>query len=241
MEEFLMSIAGFDPTGGAGILRDIRTFWNFGFLGCGALTANTVQNTKGVKEVEFVKGEFLISQIEKVLEEVPVLGVKVGLPHRELKVNLYIKEKLEKLQVPIVFDPVVAPTFGKEFVNNLKAIEPLIDASDFLTPNEREYTLLKDFFKEKVSRKSLIVKGIKEGNRVYDLLIERGKVLAKVEHQKDSLEVRGTGCAFSSAFLCLLVKGSKLREAFKEAVNFVREYRKKSFKLKGWKQGYSLL
>jgi len=241
MEKFLMSIAGFDPTGGAGILRDIKTFWSLGFLGCGALTANTVQNTKGVEKVEFVNGEFLISQIEKTLEEIPVLGVKIGLPHREYSVNLYIKEKLEKLKVPVVFDTVIAPTFGKKFVENLKAIEPLLELSDFLTPNEREYAVLKDLFKEKLKEKTLIVKGIKEGGRVYDLLIEKEIVLAKAEHQRDSLEVRGTGCAFSSAFLSFLVKGGNPKEAFNEAVNYLREYRKESFKLKGWKQRYSLL
>jgi len=237
--DFLLSIAGFDPTGGAGILRDCATFRHFGFLGCAVITANTVQNTKGVREVDFVEGDFLLEQLDAVLEEIPVKGVKLGLPHREEKVNRRIAERIGKLGVPVVFDPVLAPTFGKEFVEDLKAIAPLIEVSTVITPNYSEFKRLEPSFGEVFKERVLVVKGAPKGKEeVEDLLIVSGKLVEKFVHKKDSKVVRGTGCTFSSSFLSLLSKGFKLDEAFKVAVEFVGKYRESSFELSGGGQLY---
>ena len=241
MKEFLLTVAGFDPTGGAGILRDYATFRHFGFLGCGVITANTAQNTKGVKALEFVRGELIKEQLELILEEIPVKGVKIGLPHRGW-VNRVIAEKVGGLGVPVVFDPVLAPTYGKEFVEDLTEIAPLIEVATVITPNYSEFERLRPVFGELFKEKIVVVKGApKNDDEVEDLLIVKGEVVSRISHKRDGRVVRGTGCAFSSAYLALLAGGLGPEEAFKRAVEFVSLYRRNSLSLQGSRQLYPLL
>jgi len=234
---FLLSVAGFDPTGGAGVLRDVKTFNYFGFLGGAVITVNTVQNAKGVKEISFVKGSLLISQLKTLLEEISPEGVKVGIPHREEEVNGKVSEMLSSLSVPVVFDPVLSPTFGKEFVEDLEVLRPLIDVSTVMTPNYSEFLMLKEFLNER----TFIVKGWPYGDEVCDVLFVNGKEVDRVCHKKDGRVVRGTGCAFSSALTALLARGLGLKKAFREAVDFITAYRRSAFEVEGAPQLYPSL
>ncbi len=237
MKNFLLTVAGFDPTGGAGILRDVRTFNIFGFLGTAVITVNTSQNTKGVLSVSFTDGELLLQQIDLIFDEIDVRGVKVGIPHRDRDVNEKIAERLRDLDVPVVFDPVLSPTFGKSFIDRISVISPLIDVATVLTPNVDEYRLIGDF----VRGKNLVLKGIPKGDLVCDRLFIEGELVSEVCHRRDGRVVRGTGCAFSSSLTALLAKGKPLSEAFLESSKFLEEYRRKSILLRGAKQLYSLL
>ena len=234
--KFLLTVAGFDPTGGAGILRDLAVFRRFGFLGAAAITANTVQNTGGVRRVEFVDGGFLIEQLSALLEEVKPLGVKIGIPHCSVDINKKIAELLNDFR-PIVFDPVVSPTFGKGFLSNLEVIKPLLSVADVITPNFGEYEILMSYLED--FRGAVIVTGVSEGAKVKDLLVVDGKILEESVHIKDEREVRGTGCAFSSALLSLMCLGETLEKAFIGASSFLETYRKESFKTGIMKQFYS--
>ena len=235
--DFLLTVAGFDPTGGAGVLRDIRTFYHFGFSGTAAITVNTVQNAKGVKRVVFVEGALLVSQVESVLEELPPKGVKVGIPHREREVNRKVSEILSSLSVPVVFDPVLSPTFGESFVENTEVLLPLIEVSTVLTPNYSEFLKLREL----LHGKTFIVKGWPYGEKVCDVLFVNGSEANRVCHEKDGRVVRGTGCAFSSALTALLARGLGLNEAFREAVDFITEYRRSAFEIEGAPQLYPSL
>ncbi len=237
MRNFLLTIAGFDPTGGAGVLRDVRTFNRFGFLGTAVVTANTSQNTKGVFKVVFTDGDFLIDQVERVLDEIEVKGVKVGIPHRDLCVNERLAVRLGDLGVPVVFDPVLSPTFGRTFIEEVSSILPLIEVSTLITPNFSEFEVIKDY----LSGKNYVIKGVERGNFVCDRLFLKGVLKKEVCHERDDRVVRGTGCAFSSALLSLLSAGKKIEDAFRESSLFLREYREKAFPLKGAKQLYSEL
>ncbi|MEO2067953.1 MAG: hydroxymethylpyrimidine/phosphomethylpyrimidine kinase [Desulfurobacteriaceae bacterium] len=240
MKEFLLSIAGFDPTGGAGILRDIRTFNYFGFLGASVITVNTAQNTKGVKLFEFMDEKLILNQLNLVLEELDIKGVKIGIPHKEERVNKEIAKVVGSLKVPVVFDPVLSPTFGKDFVENVSVLEPILEVSSVITPNEREYRILKESLRNFDGY--VILKGKKlNENLVEDVLMRRGNVLRKIKHEKDSLVIRGTGCAFSSAVLSFLAKGHDIGTAFEKASLFLEEYRRRHFWKSNMRQGYSLL
>lgn len=236
MKGFLLTIAGFDPTGGAGILRDVYTFKRFGFNAAAVITVNTSQNTKGVKSFEFVKGKLILEQLNLILEEMEVSGVKIGIPHRERKVNEEISSILKSLKVPVVFDPVISPTFGPDFVANLSVLEPLVEVSTVVTPNFNEYKKIKHL----LGNKTVAVKGVVQGNLVCDELIEAGKLTLKLCHKRDSRVVRGTGCAFSSAFLSFLADNRGLREAFEGSIKFIEEYRRRAVLFKGAAQLYSL-
>lgn len=237
MTDFLLTIAGFDPTGGAGILRDIRTFNHFGFYGIAVITVNTAQNTKGVKAFRFEDGDLILKQLELILEEITVKGVKLGIPHIERKTNEKIAEIISDLCVPVVFDPVLSPTFGKVFIEEKEVVDPLISASTVITPNENEYKILKSILED--FKGYIVLKGVKSGSYVEDQLIKNGEILSRVKHKRDNLVVRGTGCAFSSALLSLLAKGSSISEAFEKASKFLELYRKEHFLKPGMFQGYS--
>ena len=237
MGDFLLTIAGFDPTGGAGILRDVRTFNLFGFLGTAVITANTSQNTKGVLSVSFTDGELLLEQIDLIFDEITPRGVKIGIPHKSKEVNKKIADRLRGLNVPIVFDPVLSPTFGRSFIDRVSTVFPLIEVATVITPNLHEYKLLGDLVKEK----TLIVKGNPKDNLICDRLFVEGEPVSEVCHERDDKVVRGTGCAFSSSLTALLAKGKTLNEAFLESSKFLEEYRRKSILLSGAKQLYSLI
>ncbi len=234
----LLTVAGFDPTGGAGILRDIWTFSYFGFKGAAAITVNTAQNTKGVVDFEFQKGDLILKQIELIAEEMEILGVKIGIPHRELQVNRLIASAIRDLNVPVAFDPVLSPTFGREFVDEIGVLEPLIEMATVVTPNYSEFLTLRKFDLEP---KCLVVKGFPLDGEVLDVLVVEGKEVERVVHLRDSKEVRGTGCAFSSALLSLMVSGLELKEAFLKAVEFVSRYRESSYKSQGMRQYFPKL
>ncbi len=236
MTDFLLTIAGFDPTGGAGILRDIRIFNHFGFYGTAVITVNTAQNTKGVKAFRFEDGVLILKQLELILGEITVKGVKIGIPHIERKTNEKIAEIISNLCVPVVFDPVLSPTFGKVFIEEEEVVEPLISISTVVTPNENEYKIIKSPLKG--FKGYIVLKGVKSESYVEDQLIKNGEMLSRVKHKRDNLVVRGTGCAFSSALLSLLAKGSSISEAFEKASKFLELYRKEHFWEPGMFQGY---
>jgi len=241
VKSFLLTVAGFDPTGGAGILRDVRTFNRFGFLGASAITANTAQNSKGVREVLFTPPTLLLSQIELILEELPIEGAKFGIAHESAAANERAIKLVKGKTGTIVYDPVISPTLGKSFINNLSAIRPLVEHSSVITPNFSEYLKLKRAFGSLLDEKTLVIKGIVEGETVRNVILERGRERASFRYEKREGEVRGTGCAFSSALLSLLSRGASLNEAVREAGEFLKRYRESSLPFMEEAQNYPLL
>ncbi len=237
--KFALTVAGFDPTGGAGVLRDILTFREFGIHGCSIITANTAQNTKGVKGIVFESERLIVEQLELLEEEIRFCGVKIGLPHRSLRVNEVISERLKRWNIPVVFDPVLSPTFGEEFISDVHAVKPLIDASLVLTPNYDEFNKIGEFLKD--FKGYVAVTGIVEGSKVKDLLMKDGVILKEISHRKDEKIVRGTGCAFSSSLLSFLVSGFSVEKSFEKSIEYLKDYRKNSFKTEKMKQYFPVL
>ncbi len=224
--ETLLTIAGFDPTGGAGILRDISIFKRAGFYGTAVITANTAQNTAGVTDIVFQPAELIKKQIEAIHEDFKISGIKIGLPHHDRELNTWIANFIKKNKILTVFDPVLKPTSGKTFVENIDSIKPLLEASTVITPNYSEYQRIKSYITG--IKGNIIVKGIVKGSNVEDILIENGKETLKISHRvREKEEVRGTGCTFSSYLLTLLIKND-LKTAFKESCKFLQEFREKA-------------
>ncbi|WP_456395437.1 bifunctional hydroxymethylpyrimidine kinase/phosphomethylpyrimidine kinase [Desulfurobacterium sp.] len=235
--ETLLTIAGFDPTGGAGILRDISTFRHSGFYGTAVITANTVQNTAGVTDILFQPAKLIKKQIEAIYEDFKISGIKIGLPHHDRELNIWIANFIKENKILTVFDPVLKPTFGKSFVKNINSIKPLLDVSTVITPNYSEYQQLKNNING--IQTSIIIKGIVKGNTVEDILIENGKETLRISHKVTEEEVRGTGCTFSSYLLTLLMKND-LKTAFKESCKFLQKFREKAVSAGSGKQKINL-
>ena len=134
----VLSIAGSDPSGGAGIQGDIKTIFAEGCYGMGAITGLTAQNTKGVSAVMPVPADFLRKQIEEILRDIRPDAIKIGMSVTAAQVdiiaNLIKRYSLEN----VIVDPVIAPTSGVEFASEevMKSlIEKLFPLSTLVTPN----------------------------------------------------------------------------------------------------------
>ncbi len=223
----VLSIAGSDPSGGAGVQADVKTFSALGVYGMGVITALTAQNTRGVFGVQVVDPAFVRAQLDAVFDDIAVHGVKIGMIG-DVGVAHVIADVLEEYRPPnIVFDPVMVASSGDSLIAGdvmdvLKG--RLIPLVDVLTPNIPEA--------EKLSRRAVLdmecaARGL--------LSLGARAVLLKGGHLKgaqsvdvlatsDSLErfsaprvltanSHGTGCALSSAVAAFLARGFALDEA----------------------------
>lgn len=134
----VLSIAGSDPSGGAGIQGDIKTIFAEGSYGMGVVTGLTVQNTLGVSDVMPVPADFLYRQIDEVISDIKPEATKIGMivstEQIDAAVNLIKRHGLEN----VIIDPVIAPTIGAEFASEevMKSmIEKLFPLSTLVTPN----------------------------------------------------------------------------------------------------------
>ncbi len=242
-----LTIAGLDPSGGAGIIADIKTFSAFGCFATAAVASLTFQNTTGVFGATHQNAETVRAQVEPILEDFTVSAVKTGmLPTREIieEVARLIKENDLK---NFVVDPVVRSTSGFDLIDDaaLKIlIEKLFPLSDIITPNLPEaeriagMKIQNETDIEKAARimqnqgaKNVLIKGghsISDlGFRNSDLRIVRDflfigdklKVFEAEYIETDS--THGTGCVLASAICANLALGKSLVEAVEIAKNFV--------------------
>ncbi len=229
----ILSIAGLDPSGGAGILADAKTIRSLGFFPSSAVTVITYQNTCGVYGIYEVKPECLERQILAVLDDLNLAGVKVGLVCSIDLANVIVK-LIKNLDVPKVVDPVIKATMGFRF-SGKDVYSILAKACDVITPNADEASKLsgievKDIESAKEAAKiiadrfgcSVVITGGSLGGKdvVFDVNTRRVFV---IEGEVIDMEIHGTGCVYSSALTCYLAKGLGLYEACKEARVFVHK------------------
>ncbi len=228
----LLSIAGSDPSGGAGIQLDIKVFQSLGHYGMAIPTSLTVQNTQKIKGFLCLNTDFVASQIDTLFEDIEIDGVKIGMLGNT-KLAPILAEKLKDFTNPIVFDPVLVSTTGKRLTEgDLGNLWELIKVSSAITPNVKEFLAITKertleqavkFIQENTTS-DFIITGADEGKEsVTDIIITKGKV-EFMRHKKIELEkeTHGTGCCFSSALLCYLSEGKELVEAYLKAREFVK-------------------
>lgn len=244
MKTVLLSIAGFDPTGGAGILLDLKVFeWLGGYQGMAIISAHTVQNTQGVERVERVDPDLCWDQYQALTRDVDFAGIKVGmLGFRE---NIEILEKIlyAHPSIPKVIDPVFQASSGewllpqKEIPHFMQCLQGKVS---LLTPNLKEASLITGRevenlggMEEAAKRISadfempVLVKGGHLGSPVIDLLYD-GKSTSTFRNRRIAGEVHGTGCCLSSAILSLLAAKHPLKKACREAIDFTHALIKSS-------------
>jgi hydroxymethylpyrimidine/phosphomethylpyrimidine kinase len=110
-----LSIAGSDPSGGAGIQADIKTFSSLGVYGCSAITAITVQNTKKIIEVFPIPSKIVIKQIKLILEDIKIDSIKIGMVYDESIISK-IYDILKNEDIPIIIDPIFTSTSGQNLI-----------------------------------------------------------------------------------------------------------------------------
>ena len=221
----ILSIAGSDSGGGAGIQADIKTITMLGGHAMTAITAITAQNTLGVQSVHRVPTDMILAQIESVVSDIGVDAVKIGVIG-SAEAARAVADYLGKLGIAIVFDPVMVATSGSELADSdtIAAFGQLMDVASVVTPNLPELEALGG--KDEILGHGchLVVKGGHgDGAVVVDELYSPGGLVRRLEGKRlDSSETHGTGCTFASALAVGLGSGLDLTAAFEQAISFTR-------------------
>ena len=222
----VLVVAGSDSGGGAGIQADIKTIAMLGGHPTTAITAITAQNTLGVQAVHPVPTEMVLAQIDSVLSDIGADAVKIGMIGSAETAHA-VADRLELLDVPIVFDPVMVATSGSTLADaaTIAAFERLIAIASVVTPNLPELAALGGEEAVLAHGCHLVVKGgHAEGHMITDRLLAPGGGEVAAMHAKrlDTDDTHGTGCTFASALACGLASGLGVADAFTQAIRFVR-------------------
>ncbi|WP_375427896.1 bifunctional hydroxymethylpyrimidine kinase/phosphomethylpyrimidine kinase [uncultured Sphingomonas sp.] len=222
----ILVIAGSDSGGGAGIQADIKTITMLGGYATTAITALTAQNTLGVQGVHAVPTEFVVRQMRSVLDDIGADSVKIGMIGSAETAHA-VADELERLDVPVVFDPVMVATSGSVLAgaDTIAAFERLMRSASVTTPNLPELEALGGEAAVLAHGCHLLAKGgHARGRYVVDrLLAPNGEEVARLEGKRlDVEDTHGTGCTLASALACGLAAGMPVATAFEQAVRFVR-------------------
>jgi len=238
----VLTIAGLDPSGGAGIVADIKTIYALGCFPAAALTSITYQNTTGVFGAEHQSAATLRAQVEPVIRDLDVAAAKTGmLPTAEIVAEVARLFSEEALQPPVV-DPVMVSTSGHDLIGDeafqiLKT--RLLPVARIVTPNIPEAERLAGFSihdEAEMRRAAEAIKAmgaravlVKGGHRAINdqavdlLLDETGELVEFREAYIDAGEIHGSGCTLSAAIAACLGKGMTLENAVRAAKTYVTE------------------
>jgi hydroxymethylpyrimidine/phosphomethylpyrimidine kinase len=227
----ILVIAGSDSGGGAGIQADIKTITMLGGHAMTAITAITAQNTLGVSAVHAVPTEMVIDQIDAVLSDIGADAVKIGMIGSAATAEA-VATRIEEIDVPIVFDPVMVATSGSVLADEetIWAFERLMRLSTLVTPNAPELRALiggdgEDATRQLAERTGTAVLakgGDLPGQTVTDLLIREGRMSRWEDARILTEHHHGTGCTLASAIAAELGRGVAMEEAVQRARSYVR-------------------
>lgn len=236
----ILSIAGSDSSGGAGIQADLKTISALGAYGATAITAITVQNTMGVRAIHAVPPEYVKGQIEAVMDDILPDAIKIGMIN-DIEIIRVIVSCISKYKPQhIVFDPVMVSTSGSKLIeeNAIEVlIKELIPLTDLITPNLNEAEVLigkkiEDVEDMKRAAKQLLAFGSKgvlvkgghlTGKKMYDILQmnDCAEPFVFTGTHIESKNVHGTGCTLSSSIATYLALGYDMPEAVEKAKEYV--------------------
>jgi hydroxymethylpyrimidine/phosphomethylpyrimidine kinase len=231
-----MTIAGSDPSGGAGLQADLKTFHQHGVYGTSVVTLLTVQNTQKVESVQVLGPEFVVSQLDAVLDDIPPTAAKTGALGNAAVIEA-IAERAERFSFPLVIDPVMVSKHGASLIDE-EAVQvlrrKLLPHAFLITPNvpeaarlaEMEVTDLPTMEKaaaviSRLGAKNVLVKGGHLKGDPVDVLWTAGENHALPAQRVDTTHTHGTGCVFSAAITARLAKGEDLVTAVKAAKQFI--------------------
>ncbi|MBI3680592.1 MAG: bifunctional hydroxymethylpyrimidine kinase/phosphomethylpyrimidine kinase [Acidobacteria bacterium] len=239
MKPVALTIAGSDPSGGAGIQADLKTFHQFGVYGEAVITLITVQNTQGVSAVECLSPGLVESQIGAVTSDIPPQAAKTG-ALGNTGIMEAVARQASSFSFPLVVDPVMISKHGAPLITEearRAMAELLLPRAFLITPNLYEAEALAGFpvraledmiqaagRLRQMGARAVLVKGGHLSGEATDLLLaEDGMLHVFPSERIQTPHTHGTGCTYSAAITASLAKGLPLQEAVLKAKQFITE------------------
>ncbi len=231
---FALSIAGFDPSGGAGVLADVKTFENNGVYGFGVCSALTIQNDREFHDIDWIHINTILEQIKILQKQFNIAYFKIGLIE-----NFFILHQLIQWirsvqpDAVILWDPILKASAGFEFHKNneQKTVKKILKNITLITPNIPEVIQLSGLSianagAAKLSKYCHVYLKGGHGNEkdVTDILYSGGKEFSFVSKKIKNGEKHGSGCVLSAAILSNLAKGNNLEKSCKMAKKYIHQF-----------------
>src|SRR5882724_448961 len=224
MTPVALTIAGSDPSGGAGLQADLKTFHQFGVYGEAVVTLITVQNTRGVSRVEVLSADLVLEQIAAVIDDIPPRAAKTGALGTRAMVEA-VAGAARRFRFPLVVDPVMISKHGTRLADEgaeRALIEHLLPRASLLTPNLYEASALTGFPVEdpasmrraaqtlvSLGAANVLVKGGHLPGKAVDILYMTGGAVREFSAERiDTPHTHGTGCTYSAAITAKLARGT---------------------------------
>jgi len=237
----VLTIAGSDCSGGAGIQADLKTFCAHDCYGMSVITAVTAQNTQGVKAIESISPQMIKSQFNSIIKDIEIDAIKIGMLGNAATIEA-VASFLDVIDCPIVLDPVMCASSGDSLLSR-DAIsflcKKLLPSVDLITPNHHEAQRLseqsieekKDMIAvaQKISQlgvKNILIKGGDfDSSTCSDLLFKAntGEIIWFEHPRIKTTNTHGTGCTLSAAISCHLAKNKTMQTAINSAKNYVTQ------------------
>ena len=235
----ILTIAGFDPSSGAGVTADIKTIAAHGCFGVGCITSITVQNTTGVTRVERISGHVVSETLKSLASDMPIAAIRIGMLGSASTAAAVADFLGEMGRVPIVLDPVLrsssgAELFHKSGIEVLKA--RLLPLALVITPNLAEAAELTGLrvvslaeikvaaaALQRMGARNVVVTGGHLAANIDLVRLESGEEHEVAGPRIESKSTHGTGCAFATALACNLAKGMNVVAASMAAKKYVTE------------------
>ncbi|MCH2044722.1 MAG: bifunctional hydroxymethylpyrimidine kinase/phosphomethylpyrimidine kinase [Saprospiraceae bacterium] len=238
----VLTIAGSDSGGCAGIQADIKSISACGAYAASVITATTAQNTQGVSDIHAIPISHIEKQLEAVFSDIHFGAIKIGMLHSCEVINTVAKKLLEYKAKNIVIDPVMVATSGDRLINEnaINCLKELLPKASLITPNSKEAEILigktidinntKDSAREigLKFKTSVLLKGghlDDSTNEMLDVLYEydSNKIFEIRNPRINTKNTHGTGCSLSSSIATFLSKGNNIENAVRKACQYVNK------------------
>lgn len=237
----VLTVAGWDGSGGAGIQADIKTISALGCYATSALTALPVQNTMGVRSIYPIPVEALKEQVYAILDDIYPSAIKIGMVHTSELARTIASILRDHPNIPVVFDPVMVATSGHRLIEEETIhviMEELFPLATVITPNLDEASILAEMKVRTIDdmmiagkkilsfgcRSVLMKGGHLEGERITSLYFLDSENVHRYEFEKyQTNNTHGSGCTLSSAIASFIARGEDLKSAVTKAQQYVQQ------------------
>lgn len=243
----VLTIAGSDSCGGAGIQADIKTMSAMGVYGMSVITAITAQNTKGVFKVQEINEDVIEKQIEVLFEDIEIDAVKIGMLS-STQIIQSISSNLKKYRAKnIVIDPVMVSKSGYKLLKDeaIEALKDFISLAFLVTPNIPEAEILANIkinneenminaaeIIQNLGAKNILIKGGHRSDNCTDILLLNNSKIIKFKAERiNTKNTHGTGCTLSSCITSLIAKGYSIENSVEIAKDYITKAINNSFSI----------